>query len=114
MIDVIYYILLAMVGIYATWIFLSKVIKNVFDFKICAICATVVSTWGVLLTLKLAGYAVNQIIIAVLMGESVAGFMYLLERRAESTKNKKLLLMKPLVILFGTLVVYLILSGAYK
>ena len=113
MVDVIYYILLAMIGIYAIWIVLGKVIKNVFNFKICAICATVVSTWGGLLALKLAGYAINQIIIAALMGQSVAGFMYFLERRAGSTRNKKLLLMKPFVILFGTLAVYLILSGVY-
>ena len=113
MVDMIYYILLAMIGLYAIWIVLDKIIKNVFNFKICAICATVVSTWGGLLALKLLGYAINQIIIAILMGQSIAGFMYFLERRAASTKNKKLLLMKPLVILFGTLIVYLIISGVY-
>ena len=113
MVDAIYYILLAMVGVYAVWLVLRNLIDRVFKFKICAICATVVSTWIGLLLLKLIGFDVSQIIIAVLMGQSVAGFMYFLERRAESTKNKKLLLIKTLVILFGTLIVYWIISGVY-
>lgn len=63
--------------------------------------------------MKLLGYTVPQNIVAILMGGSVVGFMYFLERSAEVTKNKRLLLMKPLVILFGVLIVYLILSGVY-
>lgn len=114
MVDMIYYILLAMVGIYIAWLVLKDLINKIFKFKICAICATVVSTWIGLLILKLIGYNINQIILAVLMGQSVTGFMYLLERRAKSTKNKRLLLMKPLVILFGTLIAYLVISGVYQ
>src|SRR3989344_4558454 len=98
MVDVIYYVLLAMVGIYAIWLVLRNLITRVFKFKICAICATVVTTWLGLLMLKLIGFNISQLAIAILMGQSIAGFMYFLERRAESTKNKSLRLMKPLVI----------------
>ena len=113
MVELIYYILLAMIGIYAIWLILSNLINKIFKFKICAICATVVTTWLGLLILKLIGFNISQLVIAILMGQSIAGFMYFLERRAESTKNKSLRLMKPLVILFGTLIVYWILAGVY-
>ncbi|MBI2547298.1 MAG: hypothetical protein HYW23_02520 [Candidatus Aenigmarchaeota archaeon] len=111
---IIYYVLLTMIGVYFAWLVLNNLIKKAFEFKICAICATVVSTWSGLLILKLFGYTIDLIIVAVLMGQSVAGFMYFIERRADSTKNKRLLLVKPLVILFGTLIVYLVLSGVYQ
>ncbi len=113
MVDVIYYVLLAMVGFYFTWLVISNLINRILKFKICAICATVVSTWLGLLVMKLIGYDIPQSIVAILMGGSVVGFMYFLERRAEATKNKKLLLLKPLVILFGVLIAYWILSGVY-
>ena len=113
MVELIYYTLLAMVGIYFIWLLLSNLINKIFKFKICAICATVVTTWLGLLILKLIGFNISQLVIAILMGQSIAGFMYFLERRAESTKNKSLRLMKPLVILFGTLIVYWILAGVY-
>ncbi len=113
MVELIYYTLLAMVGMYAIWLLFSTPINKIFKFKICAICATVVTTWIGLLILKLIGFNIPQLIIAILMGQSVAGFMYFLERRAESTNNKSLRLMKPLAILFGTLIVYWILSGVY-
>lgn len=96
-----------MAGLYALWLVLRNVIGKISKFKVCAICATVVSTWVGLIVLKLIGYAINPIIIAILMGESITGFMYMLER----TKNKKLLLMKPLVIFLGTLFAYIIITG---
>ncbi|MBU5537386.1 MAG: hypothetical protein QW818_02290 [Candidatus Aenigmatarchaeota archaeon] len=114
MVDVIYYVLLTMVGIYFTWLVLRNLIKRIFKFEICAICATIVSTWSGLLVMKLIGYAIPQSIVAILMGGSVVGFMYFLERRVKTTENKNLLLIKPLVILFGVLIVYLILSGVYR
>ena len=94
MVDVIYYILLGMIGIYTTWMVLSNFIDKFLKFKTCAICTTVVSTWVGLLILKLLGFNIPQTIVAILMGGSVVGFMYFLERRAKSTNNKKLLLMK--------------------
>ncbi len=113
MVNVIYYILLAMTGIYFTFLALGGVINKTFKFKICAICATVVSTWSVLLVMKLIGYTVNQVVLAILMGQSMVGIMYFLEKRARSTDNDKLRLLKPFVIIFGTLVVYWIISGVY-
>src|SRR3972149_8869501 len=109
MIDVIY-ILLVMAGLYVIWLAVGVLLKKNFKIKICAICATVVSTWMGLMVLKLVGFDINKIILAILMGQSVTGFMYLLEREAKST-NKNLLLMKPLVIIFGTLIVYWIIGG---
>lgn len=109
MIDVVY-ILLVMAGLYITWLAIGVLAKKNFKIKICAICATVVTTWVGLLVMKLVGFSINQILLAILMGQSVTGFMYFLERKAKST-NKNLLLMKPLVIIFGTLLVYWIVGG---
>lgn len=110
----IYYTLLAMIGVYIAWLITSNFIKRNFRFKICAICATVASTWTGLIILKLSGLEIPQVIVAILMGQSIVGFMYFLERRADSTKNNKLLIMKPFVILFGTLFVYWIILGVYS
>lgn len=112
--DVIYYILLGMVGLYVIWIALGNLINRLFKFKICAICATVVSTWVALLIMKLSGVNIPQVILSILMGQSIVGFMYLLERRASSTNNNRLRLMKPAVVIFGTLAVYLVINGVYQ
>ena len=50
--------------------------------KFCAVCVTVSLTWLFLLTARLLGYAVNPILIGVLMGESVVGLYYLIEKKA--------------------------------
>lgn len=50
------------------------------QFKFCAVCVTVSSTWLALLGMRLLGIAINPMLIGVLMGESIIGLYYLLER----------------------------------
>lgn len=108
MVDVIYYVLLAMAVIYFIWLFIGELTRKIFKFKFCAICATIVSTWAILLVLKLNEFAIDKTILAILMGQSITGAVYFLERKRS---KKRLLLMKPLIILLGTLIVYWIVSG---
>lgn len=50
--------------------------------RFCAVCVTVSLTWLSLLVARLLGYAVNQTLMGILMGESVIGLYYLIEKRA--------------------------------
>jgi hypothetical protein len=49
--------------------------------KICPVCALVALTWLVLFAFKLFGYAVNNELLAMLMGGSVVGISYTLGAR---------------------------------
>jgi len=49
--------------------------------KFCAVCVAISSTWLGLLGLRLAGFNINPMLIGVLMGESVVGIYYLLEKK---------------------------------
>jgi len=100
------YIVLALIFFLFLVIALLNIsIEKIFRKKICAICAAVSLTWMALLLAKFFGYAVDDIIIAILMGESITGIMYLFEDYA-NRKNKKLIILKVLIILLGTLIVY--------
>lgn len=57
------------------------VVQNITRVKFCAVCVAISSTWIILLGLRLLGYAINPAIIGVLMGESVVGLYYLLEKK---------------------------------
>jgi len=71
----------------ATVIFaLAILIQSLTKLKFCAICVTVSSSWIILLLMYfLTNLITNPIIIAVLMGESVIGLYYLLEKKVPTT-----------------------------
>ena len=50
-------------------------------FKICPVCAGVAGTWLWMLPAKFLGWQVDTTILALLMGGSVVGIAYLLEKR---------------------------------
>jgi len=107
MIYEILFFILALFLIFA--LLVNPISTKLFRRKICAICAAVSLTWLSLFVLKYLGYAIDILIIAILMGESITGIMYLFEDYVEK-KNKKLLPLKILIILLGTLLVYLLLK----
>lgn len=49
--------------------------------RACAICAGVSVTWTALLAARALGVSVDPVLVAVLVGESATGAMYLLERK---------------------------------
>jgi hypothetical protein len=100
-----------MVGLYVFWLIVKKPISRFIKLKICAICATVTSTWLFLWILKFLGYEIPFLILGILMGESLTGLMYYLEKRAK--KQKHILLLRPVVIFLGTLVIYLLIKFVF-
>lgn len=59
----------------------SLAINRLLPFKICPICAGVSGTWIWMLTLKFLGYEINLAILSMLMGGSVVGIAYQIEKK---------------------------------
>lgn len=101
--------LISILVLFVLFAFLRAFIHKKFGFKVCAICAAVSLTWIALLILKFSGLAVDNLLIGILMGESVTGVMYLFESKAKKAGKNRLLWLKVVVIIIGTLLVYLLL-----
>ena len=76
-------------------------------FKICPICAGVSGTWIWLMAGYFMGYQIDPIIPAMLMGGSVVGLAYQLEKKLSPDKSQ--LLWKTLCIPAGFILAYSIL-----
>lgn len=61
------------------WLF-NKILR----INICPICAGTASTWIWMLAAHFAGYDIDPIVLGILMGGSVVGVAYLLERNIAS------------------------------
>lgn len=59
------------------------VVKGITGRKICAICAGVSATWIIFLILYRLGHVSDPLLIGILMGESVIGIFYLIERKTK-------------------------------
>lgn len=97
----------SIVGLFAVFIAL----KSVTPVKICALCASVATTWLGLLALKLVLGIGDMTLIAILMGESVTGIMY---RLGYSMKQKRNSLVDLLIIVSGTVIVYYMTTGVIE
>ncbi|MEK6952113.1 MAG: hypothetical protein AABX29_03790 [Nanoarchaeota archaeon] len=73
--------------------------------RFCSICASVSSTWIILLILKILNYNIDPLVVGILMGGSVVGIMYKFEDYAKK-HNKKLLLFRIVILIIGFLIVY--------
>lgn len=80
-------------------------------FKMCPICAGVAGTWLWMLAAKFLGYGVDTVILAMLMGGSVVGIAYQVEKHfPETTSGDKRFLWKLLFIPSGFVCVYSLLA----
>ena len=84
-------------------------INRILPFNICPICAGVSGTWLWMLVGKFLGYEIDMIILAMLMGGSVVGIAYQIEKRLPI--NHSPLLWKTLFIPVGFVATYGILSA---
>ncbi len=74
---------LTLIGITALF-FLFLAIKNIFNFKkLCAVCSSVFLAWLFLLILFYLGWLENQIAISILLGMSITGIYYLVEKNVD-------------------------------
>lgn len=110
-------ILWALIGIFVLFVvfsFLRETIHRISGIKICSICSAVSLTWITLLALKIGGMEISPILIGILMGESITGIMYLFERKAKKSGKNRILWLKSVIIILGTLLVYLLLTQGFS
>lgn len=79
-------------------------VNRILPFEICPICAGVFGTWFGLLVAQVIGYNIDMIIPAILMGGSVVGMAYQIEKRLPF--NRSSLFWKIIFIPAGFIVVY--------
>ena len=84
--------------------------NKILPFTICPICAGVFLTWVWLIGAHIAGYQIDLIIPALLMGGSVVGVVYQLEKKFRDLPVGRVLLWKVLFIPTGFVVAYGILE----
>ena len=75
--------------------------------KICPICAGVSTTWLVLLILMFGGYEIEPIVPGILMGASISGIAYSLDK---FTEHRSTLFGKTIILSAGFAAVYSILE----
>ncbi|KKU15252.1 hypothetical protein A3A20_00995 [Candidatus Wolfebacteria bacterium RIFCSPLOWO2_01_FULL_45_19] len=61
--------------------FILLAIKEMLGLKFCVLCASVSAAWLGLLTAYIAGFWNDAVLLAIFMGGSVVGIMYLLEKK---------------------------------
>jgi hypothetical protein len=102
-------ILIAVVSILAVsaavWL-----INRILPFIVCPICAGVFLTWTGLIGAHFMGYRIDLIVPALLMGGSVVGIAYQLEKKFNSLSSDALLLRKALFIPAGFVAAYAVLE----
>ena len=75
--------------------------------KVCALCGGVFLTWTALVALRYAGYAIEPVIPALLMGGSSVGIAFQLEKSLSRGQNA--LVWKTIFVLAGFTAAYLLL-----
>ncbi len=74
--------MLALILIIITSLFLVILgIKKIFSIKVCALCGSIVLTWIGLLLLYRTGYFRDAVLLGLLMGQSVTGLYYAVDKR---------------------------------
>lgn len=86
-------------------------VNKVFPFQVCPICAGVSGTWLWMLAASLLGYQIDLIIVAMLLGGSVVGIAYQLEKKLPVGRSP--LLWKTLFIPTGFVAAYSLVASQW-
>ena len=86
-------------------------VDKILPFKICPICAGVSGTWLWMFISSFLGYEIDFVIVAMLLGGSVVGIAYQVEKRLPAGKSA--LLWKVLFIPVGFVVAYSLVSAQW-
>lgn len=84
--------------------------NRILPFTVCPICAGVLLTWIGLVSAHFLGYQVDLVAPALLMGGSVVGIMYQLEKKFHDQSANALLFWKALFIPAGFVAAYAVLG----
>ena len=69
------------IALSTVWFLLLAFIKSALSWKFCVACVAVSSSWMALLVMEFTGKEIDPILVGILMGESVVGLYYFLEKR---------------------------------
>lgn len=89
---------------------LAWLARRILSFTVCPICVGVCLTWIWLLGAHLLGYEIDLIVPALLMGGSVVGIMYKIEKKFNNLPADQLLLWKILFVPAGFIAAYAVLE----
>lgn len=109
-----WYLILSIVILYFIFAFLKNTIKRIFKIAPCSICAAVSITWIASLIYYLIGGKIDLLMIAILIGQSIAGVMYKMEGWFKKLNLKKFWLMRIIIIAGGTATMYSFLIKNYE
>lgn len=88
-------------------------VGRIFQLTICPICAGTFLTWLWLVSAHFLGYEINLVVPALLMGGTVVGVMYKLEKRFSGLPAGRLLLWKILFVPAGFVAAYSVLEQSW-
>lgn len=90
-------------------------VNKISSIRICPICTGVAGTWIWMLVMFFLGYEINLLILGMLMGGSVVGIAYQLEKRFLIGKilHNKLLLWKTIFMIGGFITVYALINSEW-
>lgn len=89
--------------------------NRIFSIRVCPICAGISGTWIWMLATFFLGYEINLFILGTLMGGSVVGITYQLEKRFLIGKilHNKLLIWKTVFMVSGFITAYALASSEW-
>lgn len=94
--------------------FLIAFIRPYLKVKICAICAAVSLTWAIFTLLWLIDFDVPVVLLAILMGMSLTGLMYSIEKFFQRKKLRNFWFVRIVIIAFGFLIISSFLNSEYN
>ncbi|MBC8500767.1 MAG: hypothetical protein H8D38_03310 [DPANN group archaeon] len=102
----IFFILISITVLFFVLLFLKELLSRRLKEKFCVICAAVSLTWITLLILYWMDIFNNQIILALLIGESTVGIFYLVDARVkDKLKMFRLPFLLTLIVIGYSLIV---------
>lgn len=90
--------------------FLARSVQKSLPFAVCPICIGVFLTWTGLIGLRIAGYGIDPVVPAVLMGGSVVGIAYQLEKRFSAVSPDTRMVWKILFMPAGFIAMYAVIE----
>lgn len=83
-------------------------------FNVCAICIAVSATWLILIGMWFFGIYVSLILLAILMGMSISGIMYKLEKLFSEKNLNNFWIIRIVIVLGGMYSVYALLNKQWN
>ena len=106
------FILLIITVLFFVFTFFKRTLQKMLPFSFCALCTSVLLTWIGLLISSFVGGPSDIPLLAILMGESIAGIMYKLTlQQPLQPKNSVLSLF---ILLLGTTIAYAVLTFTFE